>query len=153
MAAPLYEHRQSSALALLPIACAAGAIGIASLALPERMAELRRALLVVLPLLPLVYVFFGSLTIRIERERLTWRFGWLGWPRKTVALGDIARAVVTRTGWLEGWGIHRTRRGWLYNVAGFDAVLVQLKSGRAILLGTDEPRRLAGAIERAIGKS
>ena len=76
------------------------------------------------------------------------RFG-PGWPRKTVRLADIAAAEVTRTTFLEGWGVHRTRRGWLYNVSGFDAVLLRLANGRTLMVGTDEPRRLKAAIERA----
>ena len=50
---------------------------------------------------------------------------------------------------LIGWGLRRTRRGWLYNVSGFDAVLLRLTNGRSVMVGTDEPRRLKTAIERA----
>jgi len=46
--------------------------------------------------------------------------------------------------------VHRTRRGWLYNVAGFDAVLVRLKDGKSFLVGTDEPRRLKAALDRTM---
>jgi hypothetical protein len=91
---------------------------------------------------------WGSLTVRIEGGELRVRFG-LGWPRKTLPLAEIASVEVTRTTFMEGWGIHRTRRGWLYNVSGFDAVLLQLTSGRSMMIGTDEPRRLKAAIERA----
>ena len=47
--------------------------------------------------------------------------------------------------------MHRTRRGWLYNVAGYDAVLIRRSDGTSLLLGSDEPRRLKSAIERAAG--
>jgi hypothetical protein len=76
------------------------------------------------------------------------RFGF-GWPRKTLPLKGIAAVEVTRTTFLEGWGLRRTRRGWLYNVSGFDAVLLRLADGRSMMVGTDEPRRLKAAIERA----
>lgn len=91
---------------------------------------------------------WGSLTVRIQGDELQVRFG-LGWPRKTLRLPDIAAVELTRTTFWEGWGVHRTRRGWLYNVAGFDAVLLRLASGRAVMVGTDEPRRLKAAIDRA----
>ena len=91
---------------------------------------------------------WSALTVRIQGEELQVRFG-LGWPRKTVRLSDIVAAEVTRTTFLEGWGVHRTRRGWLYNVSGFDAVLLRLTNGRSMMVGTDEPRRLKAAIERA----
>ena len=91
---------------------------------------------------------WGALTVRIEGEDLQVRFG-LGWPRKTVRLAEIAVVEVTRTTFMEGWGVRRTRRGWLYNVSGFDAVLLRLTNGRTLMVGTDEPRRLKTAIERA----
>jgi MFS superfamily sulfate permease-like transporter len=91
---------------------------------------------------------WGSLAVRIQGDELQVRFGF-GWPRKTVKLPDIVSVEVTRTTFLEGWGVHRTRRGWLYNVSGFDAALLRLANGRSLLVGTDEPRRLKAAIERA----
>jgi len=58
---------------------------------------------------------------------------------------------VTRTTFWQGVGIHRTRSGWVYNVATGDAVLVTRANGKRTLLGCDEPRRLMAAIDRAVG--
>ena len=91
---------------------------------------------------------WGALTVRLQDDQLQVRFG-LGFPRKSLPLGEIAAVEVTRTTFLEGWGLRRTRRGWLYNVSGFDAVLLRLTNGRTLMVGTDEPRRLKTAIERA----
>jgi hypothetical protein len=92
---------------------------------------------------------FSSLTIRITDRALHWCFG-PGIFRKTLSLADIKTVEVTRTRLLDGWGIHKTSRGWLYNVSGFDAVHITLYSGRGVLLGTDEPDRLRNAIVRRI---
>jgi len=92
---------------------------------------------------------FSSLTIRITDRALHWCFG-PGIFRKTLSLADIRTVEVTRTRLLDGWGIHKTSRGWLYNVSGFDAVHITLYSGRGVLLGTDEPDRLRNAIVRRI---
>jgi hypothetical protein len=92
---------------------------------------------------------FSSLTIHITGRALHWCFG-PGIFRKTLSLADIKTVEVTRTRLLDGWGIHKTSRGWLYNVSGFDAVLITLHSGKGILLGTDEPERLRSAIARRI---
>jgi hypothetical protein len=92
---------------------------------------------------------WSSLTVRIAEGALQLRFG-LGFPRKSVPLADIAAVEVTRTGFWDGWGLHRTRRGWLYNVSGLDAVLVHRKDGKSFLVGSDEPRRLKAALERAM---
>lgn len=90
----------------------------------------------------------SSLTIRVDDTALQFHFG-LGWPRKSVPLQDISAVEVTRTTFWEGWGVHRTRRGWLYNVSGYDAVLLRRSDGSSLLVGSDEPRRLKAAIERA----
>lgn len=94
---------------------------------------------------------FSSLTVQITDRSLHWCFG-PGMFRKEVALAEIKTAEVTRTRLVEGWGIHKTSRGWLYNVSGFDAVLITLYNGKSILLGTDEPARLRSAILMAIGR-
>lgn len=94
----------------------------------------------------------SSLSIQIDDEALRFHFGF-GWPRKSVPLADIAAAEITRTTLWEGWGVHRTRRGWLYNVAGHDAVLIRRHDGTSLLVGSDEPRRLKAAIERAAGRT
>ena len=57
---------------------------------------------------------------------------------------------MTRTNWIEGWGIHLTSRGWLYNISGFSAIIVKLKNNQQFLLGTDEPEQLASAIRQQL---
>jgi hypothetical protein len=108
---------------------------------------------VMLPLGAMLAVAIGwlwsSLTVRVADDALRVQFG-LGLPRKTVPLADLESVEVTRTRFLDGWGVHRTRRGWLYNVSGFDAVLLRRKDGKALLVGTDEPRKLKAALDRAL---
>ena len=94
-------------------------------------------------------VAWSRLTVRVDAERLRWSFG-PGWPRFSLPLADIAAVEATRTTFWQGWGIHRTRHGWLYNIAGRDAVLIKRKYGKQVLLGTDEPRRLKAALERTV---
>ena len=110
----------------------------------------------VVPMVLVVFVvcayMFSSLTIHITDRALHWCLG-PGMFRKALALEDIKTVEVTRTRLLDGWGVHKTSRGWLYNVSGFDAVLITLHGGKGILLGTDEPERLRSALVRAIGRS
>lgn len=56
---------------------------------------------------------------------------------------------VACTRWYQGWGIHWTRDGTLCNGAGFDAVRVELASGRRLTIG-DDASRLAAILRRAI---
>ena len=94
-------------------------------------------------------VLWSRMTICIDDDRLRWSFG-PGWPRFALPLAAIRSVEATRTTLWQGWGIHHTRRGWLYNIAGGDAVLLTRADGKRLLLGTDEPRRLKFALERAI---
>ena len=96
-------------------------------------------------------LLWSRMTVRIEGDRLRWSFG-PGWPRFSLPLAEVQSVDVTRTTFWQGVGIHRTRRGWLYNVAAGDAVLVTRASGKQTLLGCDEPRRLKSAIEHAQGR-
>lgn len=102
---------------------------------------------VVVPLL-LVGAIFTRLTIAVDANTLRWHFGW-GWPGGAVAMADIARAEITQTNLLEGWGIHWTIwHGWLWNAGGFQAVEIFKTNGGDLTLGTDDPQGLAQAIQR-----
>ena len=140
-----YEHTQRGTVIL-----AALLIGVA---ICSALATLAPAPPFVVPMVFGVFVvcayMFSSLTIQITSRTLCWYFG-PGLFRKKILLSDIRGAEVARTRLIHGWGIHRTTRGWLYNVSGFDAVAVRLDPEKEILLGTDEPERLCAAILRAL---
>lgn len=90
-------------------------------------------------------VSFSSLTIGVDDRELLWHFG-LGMLRKSIPLAEITRVESATTSTFDGLGIHYTMRGWLYNVAGRRAVLITLRDGRRLMLGTDEPERLVAAL-------
>ena len=85
---------------------------------------------------------FRSLTVEISDTELTWYFG-SGFPLKRVPLNEVISAEAVQTTVWDGWGIHYTRQGWLYNVSGRDAVAIKLRNGKQFCLGTDEPEELA----------
>jgi hypothetical protein len=125
-----YHHTQRGALLLVAMSVAAGAMLIGGIA--------KHPLLFGMPIFALCGWLFHSLTIEIAESELRWRFG-PGWIHKRVSLAAITSARIVRTNVLEGWGIHLSRFGWLYNVSGFDAVAITLKNGKGFCLGTDEP--------------
>ena len=90
-------------------------------------------------------VFFSRLRITIEDGFLCASFG-PGLIVKSVPLSDIASCEPIRIRWWYGWGIHLTRYGWLYNIAGWEAVAITLRDGRKFALGTDDPQGLTAAI-------
>ncbi len=110
------------------------------------------AFVVLIAVFSLLLLVFCSLTTEVDGEEFRARFGVLGWPGKHAALRDIAAAVPIRLSLISGWGIHVTTRGWLFNVSGRGAVIVGLTNGKQFLVGTDEPVRLADAINQALGR-
>lgn len=100
----------------------------------------------------LTTALFTSMTVRVtEREMRLWFGPGLIW--KTIQIVDIADARAVRNPWWYGWGIHLTPRGWLFNVAGLDAVELELVNRRTLRIGTDEPERLVAAIRQATRKA
>jgi hypothetical protein len=91
---------------------------------------------------------FRSMTIEITDTELIWYFG-SGFPLKRVPLSEVVSVEVIRTTILNGWGIHYTPGGWLYNVSGRGAVAITLRNGKRFCLGTDEPEELARQLTSA----
>jgi len=148
MTIPAYEHRQRSprVLALFSVTGLGALTALwtfsGQLAAGPRLTLAASALVMFV-----AAIVFSSLTIRVGEDRLAWHFG-RGVAAKSIPLAAIARAEPTTTGLLEGWGMHLTTRGWLYNVAGRQAVLITLRDGRRFLLGSDETEALTQAIRQ-----
>ena len=53
----------------------------------------------------------------------------MGLVCKKVLLAEIATCEPIRIGWWDGWRIHLTPFGWLYDVAGWDAVVITFRNG------------------------
>ncbi len=143
---PVYEHSQIawSIVGFVPV-CLIG-FWLATRGIPATApAVMLYAGATVLLLTPLL---FGWLSIRIDHERLRWAFG-VGLIRFSVPLREIESIEPTKTSFFTGKGIRFTRRGWLYNVSGSAVILIRRSNGRSFLLGTDEPERLAAALERS----
>ena len=143
-----YRHRQVGWVIYLTTAVPASIVVVAALATDAWF-----VLVALVPML-IVLVIFGSLTIEIDDEAITARFGVSAIQRR-FALDDIVAAVAVRNPWRWGWGIRYIPGGRLYNVSGTGAVELALFDGRRIRLGTDEPHRLLGALQavRRIGST
>jgi hypothetical protein len=144
-----YEHTQHG----WPIRIAFGVTAVAFLALPAMQpldqTAPRAALVAGAAVAVALGLLWSRMTISVDGDRLRWSFG-PGWPRFSLPLAEVQSVEVTRTTFWQGVGIHRTRSGWVYNVAAGDAVLVTRTNGKRMLLGSDEPRRLKAAIDRAV---
>ena len=103
---------------------------------------------VIVPLSGCLLVFY-KLTVEIKDGFLRFWFG-PGLIRKKIALDEIISCNPVKNRWWYGYGIHFTPYGTLYNVSGPDAVQIEMKSGKKLRLGTDEPEKLADAINAAL---
>ena len=98
-------------------------------------------------------ISFTTMTCTVKDGEFRIACGLLGWPGKRVPLIDIAGVLPTKTALISGFGIRITTRGWLYSVSGRDAVIVGLCDGKQFLIGTDEPVKLADAINESLGRA
>jgi hypothetical protein len=132
-----YEHTQSGTVIIVSVAVVFLFFLMLATVIP---------LVIIAPALLLVFaLLFRSLTVEISDTDLLWYFGW-GWPRRSVPLAEIVSAEPIRISFWNGWGVHYTQRGWLYNVSGYGAVAIKLRNGKQFCLGTDEPEELAAQL-------
>lgn len=143
----LYRHKQMGITILAALGLGTALCLLFGIAFNAPHARLTLFLLAAV--LGICAILFSSLMIELSESSLSWQFG-PGLLRKQVATAEITNAVVTQTRLIHGWGVHLTRNGWLYNVSGFGAVQVTLKSGKTFLLGSDKPEQLCSALQRAI---
>ena len=103
----------------------------------------------VLVVITVALVLFSSLTVVISEEELVVRFG-PGPIRKRLKLNEIQSCQAVKVPWYYGWGIRLTPNGILFRVSGFQAVGINLRTGKKYLIGTDVPQELEEAIRQAI---
>jgi len=155
-----YEHTQKGGLAfhatVLSMVCMAGFFAIPILGIRDAEPSESAALwslwgvaLLAEILLLWAALMLRSLTLHIEGWTLYVRFG-PGVFRKRFDLDQVTACRPVRNTWLHGWGIHWMPGTWVYNIAGYDAVELQMRSGKRVRIGTDEPDALADAIRSVI---
>ena len=96
-----------------------------------------------------VMATFATLTVEVSPEVVGLRFG-IGLLRKTIPLTDILNLKPERIPVFLSWGIRPYGNGWIYSVAGFDAVEIEMRNGKMIWIGTNDPEVLSRAIEDAL---
>jgi len=141
------EHYRHTQIGVATILAVGGGVAVTvgmSFAIPRANGPL----LVMSGILLLCLVLFGSLTVVVDERELRFWFG-PGLIRRRFYLTDVRSCEPVTNAWAWGWGIHRTPRGWLYNVSGLEGVEIGLSSGQTFRLGTDEPHELCRAFRAA----
>ena len=107
--------------------------------------------IVVMALVLFMLASFGTLTVSVDKQYVTIKFGY-GIFRKRFVVSEIASAERVKNHWYYGWGIRLWLwpKMWIYNVSGFDAIEIIMRNGRIYRIGTDVPSELETAIKRAI---
>ena len=139
-----YKHTQIGYLLLISYSVVA--LGIAFLNIAAAFHPLAVTLLIILLI---VLGIFSRLTVTIDDQTIKIQFG-LRVIRKAFPLKEIDAYRVVKNPWYYGWGIRFTPRGWLFNVSGFSAIELQMKSGKRYRIGTDDPDNLAKALGKAL---
>ena len=139
-----YEHTQVGYLIIAVMAAVMVLIGIVL-----AKAGINWVAIGVLVLIAALLVLFSSLTVVIREEELEVRFG-PGPIRKRFKLNEIESCKVVKNHWYNGWGIRLIPHGILYNVSGFWAVEIKLRTGKQYRIGTDAPQELEAAIQKAL---
>lgn len=93
------------------------------------------------------------LDTQIDRNTISFRFLPFHRSWRTIHLKEIAEMKVVTynpVGDYGGWGIRSGRKGRAYNVKGNKGLLISLKSGKTILLGTQQDQKLKEFLDHTI---
>ena len=135
-----YRHTQFGWITFA-IVSAADAIAVVAVVL----AEVAWVSLIILAFTAVIFVLFGWLNVAVEADRVRLWFG-AGLVRRSWLFADIVRAEAVRNPWYTGWGIRFLPGRTVYSVSGFEAVEIELQSGKHYRIGTDEPEALVAAL-------
>lgn len=145
---PYCERQHFNRALLIGLFFAALAVSGIAVVAALRIGQIWLAALVIsVAMVPSVLGFLLRLETRVEKDMLSVRLTPFG-PRR-IALGDVVRAEVRTYHPLReygGWGIRWGRDGMAYNARGNRGVQLELKDGRRVLIGSQEPERLLAAV-------
>jgi len=149
MIATTYSHTQEAPLCVILFASAIPLFVLAWIAREQPVVV--AVMIVAGVLLAVVGLAFHHLTVEDEGDRLAIRFGPLPFLETSVRYDDIQRVEVGRTTILDGWGIHRSPRlGWLWNLWGWDCVVIHRQRG-VLRVGSDDTDNLAKFLKDKLG--
>ena len=131
-----YAHTQQGVLQPILLALAGICLGSAFL---MRAAPPYQIIIFMAAAIVCVVLSFTSshLTVRDEGDYLSVRFGPIPLFKKSIPYAEITAAGKCRSHFISGWGIHRTSKGWLWNIGGFDCVRIEMGT-KSMLIGTDD---------------
>jgi len=104
------------------------------------------AIAVLLPVSLLILFRVMRMTTRIDNHGISMRF--IPFVKKKIDWDDVEAFKVINYGFVGGWGIRiGTRYGTVYNVRGNQGLLLKLKKGKQMVIGTSRPDELKEQLE------
>jgi hypothetical protein len=102
----------------------------------------------------LVHVVFGGLLVTVETRGVRVGLGRLRLLRTWIGFDEITELETARynpLGDFGGWGLRGGKEKRMWSARGDRAVVLHLRDGRQVWIGSDEPNRLEGRIRNAMG--
>jgi hypothetical protein len=136
-----YRHTQKAPIYLLLVALSLVFFITAGTA--HEVPPIRFLFPVIGTLMLILAASFRHLTVADEGDRLAIQFGPLPLFRRSVHYDQLVRVETGKTTLADGWGIHLSLRGgWVWNLWGWDCVVLTLRDG-VLRVGTDDAEQLA----------
>lgn len=142
---PIYRHTQSQPGLVWFYAAFFSAVLLLLTVTGEANATNAALILPPFGVFGLVVAFLSRLTVEVTEEELRLEFG-LGLGRARFPRAGMVVLGELPVGPLAGIGIRLLPDGWLYRIAGGDALVTRLGNGRRLLIGTDDPGGLWQAL-------
>lgn len=95
-----------------------------------------------------ILLLFYQLETQVTQDAIHIKFG-IGLIRKTIPLEEVASTRTVKNSWWYGWGIRLTPYGWLWNIAGYDAVELDFKNTeKSFRIGCKDAEALKAEIDK-----
>ena len=142
-----YKTRQTGwviiGICIVMIAC----LSVFLLSLSHSDPTVLPALYVLIPFFIALILFFGNLETIVSKDHITIKFG-IGLIKKTILLKEIKSVKKVKNTFWYGWGIRLTPHGWLWNIAGYQAIEIEFKGERKkFRIGCKSNEELLAAIK------
>jgi len=97
--------------------------------------------------LPAIVLRIIKLKTEITKKEI--HFGFHPFHSKSVSWEEVLSARVIKYGFVGGYGIRMfTKHGTVYNVRGKMGLAIELKTGKKLIIGTQDPDRLKTYLKR-----
>ena len=101
----------------------------------------------------LIGLLFYGMKTHVNESKITIAFG-IGLVRKSIDLSNVQSVESVRNKWYYGWGIRVIPNGWMYNIAGLQAVEIMRKDKNSVFrIGSKHPEVLRKVISDGISAS